>query len=99
MASTLKQVLTLFEGTSRCMSLSEMARELGIEQGMLEGMIAHWIRKGKLREAGNPASRCTACAGKAGCPFVVTLPRRYEIASNEAELPCSTKRPLGCRCN
>ncbi len=59
-----------------------MARDLGIERVMLESMIEYWIRKGRLREVSAPA--CDTCGSAQGCPFIMTLPRRYELAVGDA---------------
>jgi hypothetical protein len=96
MPSTLKQVLMIFEDASRPLSLLEMAQQLAIEQDTLENMIEYWVRRGRLREAGNPASQCTSCGGKDSCPFVVKLPRRYELATGADLPPCRTDKPSCC---
>jgi|GEM_PF-336025 len=78
MTTTLRQVLTVFEQASVPLSLGQVARELGVERGALEGMIDHWVRKGKLRTVSD-GQLCSACGGARGCPFVARLPRRYEL--------------------
>jgi hypothetical protein len=50
--STLRQVLTMFETAVAPLSLPQMAHELGVSLEQLEGMIQHWVRKGKIRESG-----------------------------------------------
>lgn len=91
MASTLKLVLEIFEETSRPLSLPEMARALNMEQGMLESMIEYWVRKGKIREAGSTSGKCTLCGERTDCPFVIKMPRRFELATgashNHGQLP------------
>ncbi len=69
----------MFEQASVPLSLGQVARELGVERGTLEGMIEHWVRKGKLR-AVSDEQMCSSCDGARGCPFVARLPRRYELA-------------------
>lgn len=79
MATILRQVLEQFEQGQGAVSLPQMARTLGIERDTLQNMIEYWVRKGKLREV--TSNTCTTCGSAAGCPFIVTLPRRYELAS------------------
>lgn len=95
MATLLKQVLELFEFSPQPLSLPEMARILGVEPGMLEAMIEYWVRKGKLREAGDTAGSCVLCGSRTECPFVVRLPRRYELATG---LPPQTDGAPPCSC-
>ncbi|MEO8391569.1 MAG: FeoC-like transcriptional regulator [Chloroflexota bacterium] len=86
MSTTLRQVLEQFEQRQGAVSLPQMARSLGIERGMLQNMIEYWVRKGKLREVGTPV--CTTCGSASGCPFIVVLPRCYELASaDSASIP------------
>ena len=81
-ATTLRQVLNYFEAANQPLSLQEIARDLNVTPGMLEGMIAHWVRKGKLREVIDCAEGCSTCSGVRGCPFIpANLPRRYQLAS------------------
>lgn len=94
MASTLKLILEIFEETSRPLSLPEMARALGLEQNMLDSMIEYWVRKGKIREASDSSGKCTLCDERRECPFVVKMPRRFELATNTSreqspDPPCS----------
>lgn len=79
----LRQVLDHFEHQSGAISLPAMARDLGVEQSMLQEMIDFWVRKGRLREVSSPV--CANCAGARGCPFVYTLPRSYEL--NRSDTP------------
>ena len=84
MATTLRQVLQKFEGSDRPLSLRQMARELDIAPGMLDGMIAHWVRKGRLREVDHSLSHCATCGGAEGCPFIPkNIPRRYELVTGD----------------
>jgi hypothetical protein len=93
MSTTLRQVLEQFEQSEGTVSLPQMARALGIERGTLQNMIDYWVRKGKLREVGAPA--CTTCGSAAACPFVVALPRCYELATAE---PAVTPATVSCGC-
>lgn len=87
MTTTLRQVLTAFEQADAPLSLADLARRLDVSPEMVENMIHYWVRKGKLRESTDTActpgeSACASCGiGKNGCPFVVTMPRSFELVS------------------
>jgi hypothetical protein len=95
MATLLKQVLVLFELSSQPLTLPEMARILGVEPGMLEAMIEYWVRKGRIREAGDTAGPCVLCGTRTECPFVAKLPRRYELAIG-VTLRSDERPPCAC---
>lgn len=80
--TTLRQVLNAFEATRAPRTLTQLARELDISPGMLEGMIDHWVRKGRLRETGSGLA-CTTCGQGATCPFMARMPRSFELAADD----------------
>lgn len=82
MTTTLRAVLTAFEEAHQPLSLRELAMKLDVTPGLLDGMLAHWIRKGKLREV-RSASQCGTCGGAEGCPFMMHMPRSYELVTEE----------------
>ncbi len=84
--TTLRQVLQAFEEARAPRTLSQLARELDISSGMLEGMIDHWVRKGRLRETGSGAA-CTTCGENGSCPFVAKMPRSFELATDDGDAP------------
>jgi len=90
--TTLRQVLQAFEETRTPRTLSQLARELDLPPGMLEGMIDHWVRKGRLRETGSGPA-CTTCGHSAGCPFIAKMPRSFELVTDDGDSP-----PLGPCC-
>jgi hypothetical protein len=45
----LRQVLEELESLKGPVSLNDLSRKLGVEWSALEGMIAFWVRKGRLR--------------------------------------------------
>lgn len=70
----LYQVLEALETADGPVSLDELSRQLQIEPGALEGMIAFWVRKGRLKETavgGCAVGRrgCTCGAYPQGCAF------------------------------
>lgn len=74
--TTLKQVLTLFEEQGMPLTVGHVARSLGIERGIAEGMLTFWVQKGKLRLR---TADCESCGGRAGCPFMPKLTEMYEL--------------------
>lgn len=89
--STLRQVLNVFEEASGPLSLSNVAHQLDVSQGHLESMIQYWVRKGRIRETA-AGKECGNCGLKGECPFVMEMPRSYELA------PAHRKR-LRCTAN
>ena len=81
--TTLRAVLSYFETEGGAASLGQMARDLGVERGMLEEMIGYWVRKGRLRAS------VAACAtwGAQGCPVVGATPRRSELVRGDSAPP------------
>lgn len=82
MTTLLRQVLHAFEDARETRTLAQLARELDIAPGMLEGLIAYWVRKGRLRESGSGPA-CNTCGRAEGCPFVLKLPRSYELVTDD----------------
>ena len=101
-SSTLRQVLTIFEQADDALSLVHIARELEISTARLEGMLQYWVRKGRIREAVDPSSGCTSCGITGECPFVMALPRSYELATDDSVIPVETigmNYGPGCGCS
>lgn len=100
MAATLRDVLTTFERTNRPLTVGQMAREMDLSPAMLDSMIAYWVRKGKLRVV-DDSPHCGTCGHARGCPFVLQMPRRYELvtagdAFHDDELPSNVGPRCGC---
>lgn len=93
MTTTLRQVLQAFEDTTQPLSLNQMAQQLDLPSGMLEGMIMHWVRKGKIREVGG-AAPCGTCSKSSGCHYMPEIPRSYELARPDDPLIV----PAACNC-
>lgn len=83
MASTLRQVLDLFDQADGALSLAQAARALDLTPEMLEGMIQHWVRKGKLRAVADSPD-CARCGATSCGAAAVRLPRRYERVAGDA---------------
>lgn len=78
----LSRVLEQFEKAKGPLTLSEMARRLGIERSALEGMVQFLVRKGKLRPA---AATCAQCGLRFACGYHLSgglVGTAYEIAKN-----------------
>jgi len=96
MATQMRAVLDQFAAASGPVSLAEMAQRLAVEPGILEGMIAYWVRKGKLREvfAMAPGAGCARCGVSDTCAFIVQMPRTYELVREDVQpLPV-----INCNC-
>lgn len=87
--STLRQVLIIFETAVTPLSLPQIARDLNVSPERLEGMIQHWVRKGKIRQS-TALTACGSCGSNGGCPFVLDMPRTYELATNPEPIPLNT---------
>jgi hypothetical protein len=96
MASQLREVLNRFTEQTRPLSTGQIARELEIEPGLLEDMIAYWVRKGKLRAVTGAGQDCGTCGIQGACPFIVNLPRYYEPVSEEPAAESSPAPPCSC---
>jgi predicted ArsR family transcriptional regulator len=44
----LRELLRLVETAEGPISLSALARQLGVDAAVLDGMLQHWVRKGRL---------------------------------------------------
>lgn len=90
----LRELLRLVENAQGPVGLSALSRELGVGEAVLDGMLQHWVRKGRLEMDGGSSiacaggcapgtNRCGSCAGISGCPFVARLPITYRLSSDE----------------
>lgn len=92
----LREVLQAIEAADGPITLNELSRRLDIDPGVLDGMLSHWSRRGRVTVdtrvgvacAGSPASGgCSCGSGGSGvaCPFVARLPRAYLILDGAIE--------------
>ena len=98
--STLGKILTIFEEARNPLSIRAVARELEISPARLEGMIQYWVGKGRIRVAVLP-KECGTCGKNEHCPFVIELPRSYELTPSDDSNPIETLTPPcgpGCGC-
>jgi hypothetical protein len=98
--STLGKILTIFEKARNPLSMQAVARELQISPARLEGMIQYWVGKGRIREAVLP-NECGTCGKNEHCPFIIELPRSYELTPSDDSNPIEISTPPygpGCSC-
>ncbi len=93
--SKLRQVLIAFEETNGALSLPQLAQDLEVSQDRLDGMIQHWVRKGKIRQTKDMVG-CGTCGDHDSCGFVVELPKSYELAPKDGAIPLNV---LGTSCS
>lgn len=86
--STLRKLLTLIEDSSGAYSIQALARELDVTPARVEGMLEYWIRKGKINPSTN-LTECGSCSAQGDCPFVLEMPRTYELVNNRVSPPDS----------
>jgi hypothetical protein len=84
----LRRVLQAIQDSDGTMDLRALSRELEVEPSALEGMIQHWVAKGRLVDASHEASEsseCISCAPTCGrdgpCPFIIAAPRVVSVAT------------------
>lgn len=94
----LRQVLQEIESARGQVDLDALSSKLGVERSALEGMIAFWVRKGRLRPD-VMASACVRgdCRGSCGrdtaCPLMNNLPRAYfPVATDDQKEKTGTPR-------
>ncbi|MBN1993451.1 MAG: hypothetical protein JW953_12190 [Anaerolineae bacterium] len=84
------------EAAQGSINLNELSRKLSVERSALDGMIAYWMRKGRIKDdereqeqvfvACRPGN-CSigrGCPGPQGCPFIMKMPRTYSLTKNES---------------
>lgn len=83
----LHRVLQEIEAAPGSINLNELSRKLSIERSALDGMIAYWVRKGRLKNDINEQAACSlascssgkSCGSPQGCPFVMQMPQTYTL--------------------
>lgn len=86
----LYRVLQEIESSRGPVSLNDLSRRLGLERSALQGMIAYWVRKGRLiddyaaaLESGCGRQDCAAsCPAAHSCPQIEKLPRSLSPISH-----------------
>jgi hypothetical protein len=83
----LKQLLHTIETAVGPIHMNELSHRLGIERSALEGMVAYWVQKGRLRDDQVSTENCTpstshcgpTCSGTTTCAFVAKMPKSYSL--------------------
>ncbi len=83
MATMLREVLRAFETARGPLSLNDMARDLDITPGMLDGMIEYWVRKGKIRECEQRLGVRVDAQREKLLRIPRTMPRSYELVTDD----------------
>lgn len=65
----LTSVLHEIEKSKGAIRMQTLSQKLGIDESVLEGMIEHWVRKGRIRRMGQDDLLCGASDCKDNCPF------------------------------
>jgi hypothetical protein len=90
----LRELLCIIEATDGPITVSKLSRQLNVAPGVIEGMLDHWVRKGRLAVSGGAAAACCAtgsgcgsCAGVGDCPFVARMPRSFSVVQLNESVP------------
>lgn len=100
----LREVLQAVESAAGPVTLNDLSRQLNLDPRVLDGMLEHWSRRGKLIVDGGAAmacagglmgpGRCTCGSSAAidGCPFMARLPKSYTVSfPTESKDNCTRK--------
>jgi hypothetical protein len=91
----LRELLRLVEAAQGPISLTELGRQLNVDVAVLDGMLQHWVRKGRIVMDGRAGSvacsgncvslggGCGSCSGTGSCPFIARLPVTYRFNLDE----------------
>jgi len=79
------------------MSVRDLASELELRPAQVESMVDFWINKGRIRVSTN-LSECGSCSVQGECPFILEMPRTFELVNDHAHnqelvsrIPCNQK--------
>jgi hypothetical protein len=98
MASQLRQVLSHFENQTHPQSITVVARQLDVSPMMLTEMIDYWIRKGRIRIVASNGHECSACGVQKACPFIMHIPRYYEVVREQDAHDVADKHTISDSC-
>ena len=69
--------------------MSQMAKDMGLEPGVLNGMIEYWVQKGKLQAVQSSSEEaCHTCGAQKRCPFIFPSPIYYEVVTDDTPASC-----------
>lgn len=90
--STLGKLMTFFENSSGALSVTSLARELDVSPGRAEEMVEFWVMKGRIKSSSN-LTECGGCSAQGDCPFVLEMPRTYELVDEREGKLIKVNRP------
>jgi DNA-binding MarR family transcriptional regulator len=74
----LREILATFAATPGALSQDELARRLGVDGAVLDGMLSELVRLGRLERLDDRAGApCAACTVKGRCPYVLDVAGTY----------------------
>jgi hypothetical protein len=89
----LHQVLEEIKRNKGSLNMNELGDRLGVERSALEGMVAFWVRKGRLKDDEKEMSELLevcggcgsggSCPGPASCAFTIKPPRTFTLNLRE----------------
>jgi hypothetical protein len=89
----LGKVLQTIKMSQKPISLAALSQDLKIERSALEGMLAYWVQKGRIKveDQNNetPGYTCASgscgptCSGADNCVFMAKMPKVYKITDQE----------------
>lgn len=100
----LQQVLHEIEHAREPLSLGDLARKLDVDRGTLDGMLAFWVRKGRIVVSDVDGQTCAtgggcgSCTMSGGCPFASAAPRTFVLVTDQPPAPPPASTDEGCSC-
>lgn len=83
--SKLSILLTKIEESSGAISIQTLAQELDLTPERVGSMLEYWVQKGKI-QASTKLTECGSCSSQEECPFVLEMPRTYELVTDKDHL-------------
>jgi hypothetical protein len=90
----LVELLNILQHTQGGLSLAELSRRLGVDTGVISGMLQLLVSKGRIVEMGPAGSACTACPLHSDCNMLSGQNSRYVLVSRGAGRPGAKETEL-----
>ncbi len=96
----LVELLKILQHSQGGLSLADLSRRLGVDTGVISGMLQVLISKGRIVEIGPAGSVCTACPLQPDCNLLSGQNSRYVLVARGAiERRVKESQALaGCSC-
>jgi len=81
----LSKLLRTINTTTEPFSIHQLSRKMEVEPSVLEGMLAHLVRIGRLKDEDMPSKDdldqgCAAHCGESGsCVYAARMPKSYSV--------------------